>query len=78
MNDVPEGAYILEVVAGSPAEKAGIQNGDIITNIDSTRLSGANAELSTVISGKKVGDSVSLSVWRDGKTLTLKATLATQ
>ena len=78
MNDIPEGAYVLEVVAGSPAEKAGIQTGDIITSVGNTRLTGNNAELATAISSMKVGESVAVTIWRDGKTVNETATLTTQ
>lgn len=78
LNEVPEGAYILEVVSGSPADKAGVKIDDIITALDGTKLTGTNAELATVLAKKKVGDQVSLSVWRDGKTMTINATLGNQ
>jgi serine protease Do len=78
LNDVPEGAYIIDVVTGSPADKAGVKADDIITKIDDVRLSGDNAELSSVISKKKVGDSVTLTVYRDTKEITLKVTLGNQ
>lgn len=78
MNDIPEGAYIMEVVAGSPAETAGLAVGDIVTKIDDTKLSGANSELSKVISSKKVGQTITVTVWTEGKTRDLKITLANQ
>lgn len=78
LNDVPEGAYIIEVVEGSPAARGGLANGDIITKIDDVRLTGDNAELSKSISKKKVGDSMTLTLWRDGKELTIKVTLGNQ
>ncbi len=78
LNDVPEGAYVLEVVAGSAAEKAGIKEGDIITSIDDVKLNRDNGELAVILSKKRVGDQVKLSIWRDGKTLTLTATLGSQ
>ncbi len=78
LNDVPEGAYVVEVVSGSPAEKAGIKQGDIVTKIDDVRLSGASAELSKVVAKKKVGDSISVTLWRDGKEQTVKLTLGSQ
>lgn len=78
LNEIPEGAYIIEIVDGSPAAKAGLQNGDIITKMDGVRLTGDNAELSKIISNKKVGDSLSLTVWRDGKELNVKVTLGNQ
>jgi serine protease Do len=78
LNDVPEGAYILEVVAGTPAEKAGLENGDIVTKVDQVRLTGDNAELSKVLATHKVGDTLTLTVWRDNKEITVKATLGNQ
>ncbi len=78
LNDVPEGAYIIEVVAGSPAEKAGLKVEDILTKIDDVRLTGENAELAKIIGKKKVGDTAKLTVWRSGKEQTLTATLGNQ
>lgn len=78
MNDVPEGVYVIEVVKDSPADKAGLVAEDIITKIDTTRLVGDSAELSKLVSQKKVGDQLSLTVWRDGKEETITVTLGTQ
>lgn len=78
LNDIPEGAYVVEVVAASPADTAGIKQGDIIIKFDDLRLSGANAELSKIIAKKKVGDSITLMVWKDGKERTVKLTLGAQ
>ena len=77
LNDVPEGAYIQEVVEGSPAASAGLKAEDIITKFDGSKLSDEN-DLAKVISKKKVGDSVSLTVWRDEKETTMQVTLGTQ
>lgn len=74
MNELPQGAFILDVVAGSPAESARIQVDDIITRIDGKKLDSDQA-LADVISEKNVGDEVSLDVWRDGEELQLKAKL---
>ncbi len=78
MNDVPEGAYIIDVVAGSPADQAGLKPDDIITTVDGTKLSSNNTELSTVIAGRKVGDTLTLGVYRNGNTLTLHVKLGNQ
>ncbi len=78
LNDIPEGAYVIEVVESSPADQAGLMPEDIITKINDTRLSGANAELSKAISTKKVGDRIQLTVYRDTKEMTLTATLGNQ
>lgn len=74
LNEVPEGAYVQDVVAGSPAEKAGIQGQDIITKIDGQKITDQN-ELSKIISGKKIGDKLTIEIWRDRKTLILSVTL---
>lgn len=78
LNDLPEGVYLMDVVDGSPALEAGLQVGDIITKIDSVRLSGDNAELSRVIAAKKVGETVKISAWRDGDELKFDVVLGNQ
>lgn len=75
LNQVPQGAYIQEVVPGSPADKAGIQTGDFITKIDGQAIN-AETKISETIQKKKVGDTVGLEVWTDGKTRNVTATLA--
>lgn len=75
-NDLVQGAYIQSVVSGSPAEKAGIKQGDVITKIDGDKISDSNP-LAKIIAGKKVGDSITVSVWRNGKSSDLKITLVT-
>ncbi|MCL4338194.1 trypsin-like peptidase domain-containing protein [Patescibacteria group bacterium] len=76
LNDVPEGAYVENVVVGSPADTAGLQKGDIITKVDGKRLrSSDNNDLATIISGKKVGDSLSVEVWRNNNTKTFNVIL---
>lgn len=75
LNEVPEGAYIVEVVTGSAAEKAGIKEGDIITKFDNQVVREKDGGLAKIISQKKVGDKVKLTVWRDGEELELETTL---
>ncbi len=72
--DWVEGAGIVEVVKGSPAEKAGLLEGDIVTKIDGEKVVEKEGELSKIISQKKVGDRVTVTVWRNGeeKNLTVK------
>lgn len=66
-----EGAYIVDesnaVVAGSPAAKAGLKPGDIITQINDDKLT-ATKTLTSVIGRYKVGDSIEVTYVRDGKT----------
>ncbi|MBI2595138.1 trypsin-like peptidase domain-containing protein [Candidatus Daviesbacteria bacterium] len=75
LNEVPQGAYIQEVVTGSPAEKVGVNAGDIVTKIDGQTINEEN-KISKIIQSKKIGQTVSLEVWTDGKTRTVTATLA--
>ena len=75
LNDVPEGAYVQEVVEGSPAQKGGIEAEDIITKIDGKRIREEDGGLAKMISKKKVGDKISVEVWRDGDTLNLNITV---
>jgi serine protease Do len=72
MNNVPQGAYVVEVVADGPADKAKIKVGDIITEFDSQRV---DDELSEMVSRKKVGDKVRLSVWRNDQALEIDVIL---
>lgn len=75
-NEVVEGAYVVEVVSGSAAEKAGIQQEDIITKVDGQRVKSTDENsLLSVISKKKVGDTVQIEYWRDGETKTATLTL---
>lgn len=69
LNDVPAGAYLVEIVENSPAAKAGLEEGDIITKFDGQDLTNTNDlnTLSVLISKKKVGDSVKVEYIRDGQ-----------
>lgn len=75
LNDVPQGAYVLDVVNGSPAQKAGVGIGDVITKMDGVEIKDEEGGLADIIKKKKVGDSVTIEIWRDGKTLSLSTTL---
>ena len=76
LNDVVEGAYIIEVVKGSPADKAGLEAGDIIMSVDGKRIEGKNEkELAQVILEKRVGQTITLKVWRNGKVFEKKVKL---
>lgn len=75
MNDLPEGAYVQQVVPDSPADSAGIRRGDIIIAIDGKRIN-SQTQLSSAIADKRVGDSITITVFREGKTVEVKATLS--
>ncbi len=67
LNEVPQGAYVVEVINESPAEKGGIEPGDIITKFDGQMVKEKDGGLAKLISTKKIGDKIQLTVWRDGK-----------
>jgi S1-C subfamily serine protease len=70
LNDVPQGAFVVDVVTGSPADQAGIQTGDIITQFDNQKITGNDNQLSVLIVQKKSGDTVNVTVWRNNQTFT--------
>jgi serine protease Do len=78
--DVSSGALVATfdgtspIVRGSPAEKAGIRNKDVIVSLDGERVN-QDRRLSDIIASKKVGDKVEIEIIRDGKKQTLSAKL---
>lgn len=67
----------LAVIPGSPADKAGLVEGDIILEADGVRLD-ENTSLASLIRRKGVNDTITLKVLSKGTEKTLTATLATQ
>lgn len=76
---VSEGAYIGAssdtIVAGGPAEKAGVKPGDVITKVNDIQLT-ATTPLTSAISRFAVGDTVTLTILRDGKEQQIEVVLA--
>jgi serine protease Do len=74
------GAYIVpssdgsSIISGSPADKAGLQEKDIITQINGTNIDDKNS-LTSLLSQHKVGDSVKLTIVRGNDTITKSVTL---
>ena len=56
-----EGAFVSSVAPGSPAEKAGLKQGDMILAVDGAAVDAGNS-LGDLIAAKKAGDAVTLSV----------------
>jgi S1-C subfamily serine protease len=69
-----QGALVQQVAPSGPAANAGVQQGDIITSADGTSISSA-VDLLTVLAHKKPGDSISLTLNRNGSTLTVHVRL---
>lgn len=72
---VNQGALIAAVVPASPAEKADLRTGDVIINIDGSKVSGPN-DVTKAVAGKKPGDRVALEVARGRQNLKITLTLA--
>ncbi len=75
-NEVPQGAYVFEVVDGSAAKQAGIQPGDIIVEINGTKLDQKH-NLVKVVNQLKAGEEIKVKYWRDGKFYEVKVRLGT-
>ena len=74
---VPGGLFVAGVVAGAPAEKAGLQAGDVITSIDGKPAT-SNIQLQEVTLTKNPGETVDLEYLRNGKTDKTTVTLGAQ
>ena len=68
--DVKEGALVAQVTPGSPADKAGLQRGDVILGVDGKSIPRPR-DLSRLIASIEVGKTVKLDVLREGKSLSL-------
>ncbi len=60
-----EGAYVAEIVPGSPSAQAGLQRGDVIREIDRRKVR-ARDDVIRIVRSHKVGDEITVAVWRDG------------
>jgi serine protease Do len=69
------GVLVASVEPGGPAEKAGLQAGDVILGFDGKSVTSAN-ELPRIVAATKPGTPVTLEIWRNGARRQLKATLA--
>jgi serine protease Do len=68
--ETPRGAYVAEVVKGGPAEKAGLQKGDVVIAYQGKEMTDAGA-LRNQVAITPIGEEAGLTVWRDGKKLEL-------
>ena len=78
---VTAGVLVDQLIPGGPAVNAGLraqtdsQTGDVITAVEGKPILNSN-DIAATLSGKKAGDVVTVTVWRDGKSTDLKVTLA--
>lgn len=70
-----KGALVASVLDGSPAQKGGIEHGDVILKFGGREIDQMR-KLPRVVAETEVGKTVKVKVWRDGKKKTLKITIA--
>jgi serine protease Do len=70
----PLGALVNQVEKGSPAEKAGVEAGDIITKFDGKPVS-SSSELPRIVGGTKPGSKASMELWRNGNSRDVTVTV---
>lgn len=66
--EIPNGLYISSVNKGSDAEKQGLKAGDILTAVNGTEVS-TNEEVTAIKNTLNAGDTIHLTIWRDGEIL---------
>ncbi|HGN6366502.1 TPA: DegQ family serine endoprotease, partial [Neisseria gonorrhoeae] len=72
--DKASGALIAKILPGSPAERAGLQAGDIVLSLDGGEIR-SSGDLPVMVGAITPGKEVSLGVWRKGEEITIKAKL---
>ena len=77
IESVTGGAKITKIVAGSPAAKAGLKVGDVVTSFDGKTITSAD-ELTAAVSAAKAGEQVTVTVKRGGSTQHVTVTLGVQ
>ena len=72
---VTRGMYVTAVTSGSPAAQAGIQPGDVIISADGQDLN-TESSLASIVNQHKPGDTITLTILRNGQRQTVSVTLA--
>ena len=75
--DITSGAFVYSVEEGGAAAKAGLKMGDVITKIDDTKITSLE-ELTAAKKSYSAGDTATLTVYREGKTITVQLTWGAQ
>jgi serine protease Do len=70
----PQGALVADVTEGSPAAKAGVKAGDVVTNVGSDNVTSPK-DLSRLVADLSPGDKQTVTVWRGGKSIELKVAI---
>jgi serine protease Do len=71
----PHGALVSSVQKNSPASKAGLEPGDVITKFNGIAIN-RSSDLPSLVAGMRAGSTAKMEIWRDGKTREVTAELA--
>ena len=74
---IPAGAAVQAVSDDSPAAEAGLQAGDVITSVNGTEITGSS-DLVSLVSASSIGDTLTMTVYRQGSTIELTVTVGEQ
>ena len=74
---LPQGAAVRSVTENGPAAEAGLQENDIITTVNGEAITGSN-DLVKLVKAASAGDTLELTVYRQGQTVTLTLTVGEQ
>lgn len=72
--DKAKGVLVQNVLKGGAGDEAGVKTGDVILTVDGKEVNAAN-QLQTIIGSHKPGEQVTLSIFRDGKTISIPVKL---
>ena len=80
LNEIPQGAYLVAIAANSPAAKAGLQVGDIITkfageSLKTDKKDGSSNLLTAIINKHKIGEQVEIEYYRADERQVVQAVL---
>ncbi len=75
--DITEGVFVFSTESGGAGERAGLQLGDVITKVNDTAIT-SMTDLSAAKKNYKAGDTVTLTVYRNGEYITLDLTFDQQ
>lgn len=70
-----KGVYIGQVAAGSPAEKAGLKENDVIVSLNGKETDSGSTLRNILYKNTKIGDTVKVTIIRNGKTMTKQVKL---
>ena len=73
--NVPQGVMVSQVIANSPAEEAGLKKDDIITALNGQKVL-TTEEFLPIVQGSTIGDTITLSIYREGKTFDVDVKIA--